>query len=88
MTSENEQGSNPKCVCEECGWIGMYSELLVAKHPFRKYVGESVTGCPRCHDINTIVVACDEPGCWRPVSCGTPTEKGYRNTCGEHAPNT
>lgn len=29
---------------------------------------------------------CDEPGCLKSVSCGTPTETGYRSTCGEHAP--
>ena len=29
---------------------------------------------------------CDEPGCCDQVSCGTPTENGYRSTCGKHAP--
>ena len=28
---------------------------------------------------------CDEPGCYRDVSCGWPTKDGgYRSTCGEH----
>jgi hypothetical protein len=30
---------------------------------------------------------CDEPGCYDPVSCGTPTPDGYRNTCYEHKPD-
>lgn len=29
---------------------------------------------------------CDEPGCNKPVMCGTPTSNGYRSTCHEHAP--
>ena len=28
---------------------------------------------------------CDEPGCKRQRTCGTPTKDGYRSTCGEHA---
>jgi len=27
---------------------------------------------------------CDEPGCFDDVSCGWPSENGYRRTCGEH----
>jgi hypothetical protein len=27
---------------------------------------------------------CDEPGCTETVSCGWPSENGYRRTCGEH----
>jgi len=29
---------------------------------------------------------CDEPGCKKRISCGTPTPDGYRSTCGDHAP--
>jgi len=29
---------------------------------------------------------CDEPDCYSEISCGTPTENGYRNTCGTHMP--
>jgi hypothetical protein len=29
---------------------------------------------------------CDEPDCYSEISCGTPTESGYRNTCGTHMP--
>jgi hypothetical protein len=28
---------------------------------------------------------CDEPGCTEQRTCGFPTDKGYRNTCGKHA---
>ena len=27
---------------------------------------------------------CDEPGCKKFISCGTPTASGYRNVCSEH----
>lgn len=27
---------------------------------------------------------CDEPGCYKEVTCGFPTKDGYRSTCGEH----
>lgn len=27
---------------------------------------------------------CDEPGCFKQVSCGWPSENGYRSTCGDH----
>lgn len=28
--------------------------------------------------------ACDEPGCFEHVSCGWPSDDGYRSTCGKH----
>jgi hypothetical protein len=28
---------------------------------------------------------CDEPGCYKHVCCGFPTENGYRNTCHDHS---
>jgi hypothetical protein len=30
---------------------------------------------------------CDEPDCYNEITCGTPTETGYRNTCGKHKPD-
>ena len=35
---------------------------------------------------DTIGAICDEPGCIKQVTCGTPTKDGYRNTCSEHSP--
>jgi hypothetical protein len=29
---------------------------------------------------------CDEQGCKRRATCGTPTPAGYRKTCGQHIP--
>ena len=74
-----------KFKCKECSWHGMDSELLHAPNPFD--IDELVVGCPHCKSVDSMVLVCDEPGCWLEVSCGTPTQKGYRSTCGEHQPN-
>jgi hypothetical protein len=73
-----------KLICEECGWLGQDSEMLKAPSPFDPE--HTIVGCPRCREVETLVVACDEPGCSAKVTCGTPTPDGYRNTCGKHAP--
>lgn len=73
-----------KAICTECGWVGMSSEILHATNPFDSAC--VVYGCPDCKNVNTVVSACDEPGCQEQSSCGTPTENGYRFTCGEHVP--
>jgi len=75
-----------KLICNEnhCGWKGYEKDMLVADNPFEPT--ERIYGCPNCKEIGSLVVACDEPGCWNPVSCGTPTKDGYRSTCTKHAP--
>lgn len=77
---------NRKVVCEEyrCQWRGLESQVLKAKNPFDP--DYEINGCPSCKEINTIVYACDEPRYWKPVTCGTPTNNGYRSTCGQHKP--
>jgi hypothetical protein len=72
------------CVNRGCNWRGMETELLTAQDPFD--VEEILTACPRCKGIFELRIACDEPGCWYEVTCGTPTPNGYRQTCGKHAP--
>lgn len=76
--------SEEKLVCDDwrCGWYGY--KPLKAENPF--IAGEPIYGCPDCKDIGTLVRACDEEGCKNFVTCGTPTDKGYRSTCGKHAP--
>ena len=34
--------------------------------------------------LKKVLSMCDEPGCFNQVSCGWPSENGYRNTCGDH----
>jgi hypothetical protein len=71
-------------VCSECRWHGGKVEMLTARHPFDDE--DLVYGCPRCKSVDSLSVACDEPGCKSEVSCGTPTPDGYRQTCSEHRP--
>ena len=73
-----------KCICKECDWKGHDNELLMAPNPFG--ADYEITGCPKCKSVDSVNVACDEPGCWREVTCGTPTPTGYRSTCGKHRP--
>jgi len=77
---------NDRLFCNErrCGWRGMQLEVLFAENPFN--ADETIAGCPKCKEINSLLVSCDEPGCWNEASCGTPTATGYRHTCGKHAP--
>jgi hypothetical protein len=34
--------------------------------------------------IKPIIGLCDEPGCYDYISCGWPSDDGYRSTCGKH----
>jgi len=68
----------------ECGWKGEDDELLRARDPFIK--GETLVACPKCRDAFELIYVCDEPGCWETRTCGMPTDKGYRETCGKHKP--
>lgn len=37
--------------------------------------------------IKEALSLCDEPGCFNEISCGWPSENGYRTTCSEHWPH-
>jgi hypothetical protein len=73
-----------KIMCDECKWHGRDADVLSAPNPFD--VEDILRACPECLTVNELLRVCDEPGCCRPVSCGTPTADGYRSTCGEHRP--
>lgn len=77
---------NPKVFCSanRCPWHGLLEEALIDNHPFRP--NDVIRGCPQCGEAQNFQSACDEKDCWEPVSCGTPTAEGYRQTCGEHCP--
>jgi hypothetical protein len=34
--------------------------------------------------IKPVIGLCDEPGCYDYISCGWPSDDGYRSTCSEH----
>lgn len=72
-----------KVRCTECDWHGHENDMLMAPNPFDG--AETVTGCPKCKSVDSMVCVCDETGCTKDVSCGWPSPQGYRNTCGAHA---
>lgn len=76
--------SERRVICEQCDWVGPSEETRKAENPFVD--GDVITACPRCLTIEQFVDCCDEPGCDKPVACGTPTPNGYRSTCGKHMP--
>ena len=80
----SEMADKRRC---SCGWTGESDEFYDAPHPFLE--SDTVVACPNCLSVIgecDMVVCCDEPDCWREVTCGTPTPDGYRNTCTRHRP--
>lgn len=75
-----------RCKCENrrCGWVGKATEALRAPSPFDPT--DILNGCPRCKGVDTLRTVCDENGCDRFATCGSPTPDGYRQTCFEHGP--
>lgn len=73
-----------KVSCGICNWQGKDKDMLSGTNPFDNT--EEIFGCPECKSIDSLFCVCDEPGCWEIVSCGTPTEEGYRSTCNTHDP--
>lgn len=73
-----------KCSEWRCGWVGSSEEYLVAPDPFNE--GCELVACPKCREVNSLVAACDEPGCTQEAGCGTNTPDGYRRTCFKHMP--
>lgn len=71
-----------KVICKDCDSQLSTKDLLEAPNPFD--AGEVILGCPRCHSINSTVYACDYLDCWSEVTCGLPTNDGYRSVCGQH----
>lgn len=67
-----------------CGDVCTDAELLRAPSPFSDAI--TLLGCPRCLDAERMIRLCDVDGCMWAADCGTPTEAGYRQTCGEHVP--
>lgn len=74
-----------KTVCDICEHQSNLLHHLIAENPFNSE--EAIYGCPTCKSIDSFRMACDEPGCWDLVSCGTPSAAGYRHTCRKHQPH-
>ena len=84
----DEENKDVKVVCEvtHCGWHGKYGDAVFVRHPLAEE--SSLVFCPECLSAESLITACDEEGCWRPVTCGCSTDEGYRRTCNEHSTYT
>ncbi len=71
-------------ICTGCDHKIADFELLSAPNPFNPE--DTICGCPKCLCVGDFPGACDEPGCNKESSCGTPTPNGYRRTCYPHKP--
>lgn len=70
-------------ICE-CGHKCYDSDMVTAENPFMSS-GELISACPECRELDhTMASCCDQVGCNEHSSCGFPTDKGYRRTCGKH----
>ena len=74
--------NNAKYVCASCEAHLFGDQLLEAPNPFD--LDDTITGCPECKAVSDTWLACDEDGCWRRADCGTPSQSGYRQVCGNH----
>lgn len=73
-----------KLLCSNCyEFCDDESKALSAPDPFNP--GDMLRACPKCRE-QSLVGACDEPGCRLEAFCGTPTAAGYRRTCSKHKP--
>ncbi len=70
-----------KVLCTECDWTGKETDIDRVPDPKSDEVWNV---CPRCRAPEHIVCACDEPLCWKRVTCGWRSTDGYRSTCGIH----
>jgi hypothetical protein len=71
-------------LCEECRVRVPDQDVLKAPHPFTE--GDTVTACPHCREMGTLMRACAWDGCKENVCKGTPGVHGYRYawTCDKH----
>ena len=80
-----------KLKCAECGWIGVLLETdkVIDPRPIEGTTPDVWSICPHCRTPENFASLCDEPGCEKGVTCGTPTPNGgYRQTCSEHKPQS
>ena len=81
-TGQMSRKAEIQCRCDECGLVCTKGDWLLAKNPFD--ASEILTGCKRCHAINSFDMVCDEEGCEKIAGCGWPSGDVYRQTCAEH----
>lgn len=69
--------------CLNCRLVSDDAALLRAPNPFDPT--DMLTGCPECKSVEGFAQVCDEPGCGREATCGSPVDGVYRRTCFVHS---
>lgn len=73
-------------LCTECRWRGVESEIIRFADP--ECADNFWNICPQCRAAESFENMCDEPGCISYATCGWPSARGYRRTCGRHMRST
>jgi hypothetical protein len=58
-----------RCNHAGCGWQGVDDPSHTKPDP--ESPGDEIAVCPECKSVDTLIVVCDEPGCWEPVAVGS-----------------
>lgn len=94
VAQASEGGSYRYLIYERLGfgpeaYVPLCCDGLTISNEFDLNLKDDVIDCLKNNDIESAKKAlgcCDEPGCFRAVTCGFPTEDGsYRSTCSEHS---
>lgn len=80
--SEKLPEAPAKWLCKECYEI--CEVPLSAKNPFEE--DDTISGCPHCKQVNSLVGACQAEGCKLEATGGSPNSHGYRYffSCHKH----
>ena len=69
--------------CVECNEIIQDADVLHAPNPFN--AEERLVGCPQCKAAESLLRACDRPGCTEGFTCAWADGDEYRVTCYQHS---
>jgi hypothetical protein len=76
-----------KVICKECDWRGTSEDVLEAPNPFDPE--DTLTGCPGCKQVDTMVQGCFHRGCLNEAATGGFSDpkdpKNYVWACYEHS---
>lgn len=68
-------------------YVPLCDDGLTISNEFDLNLKDNVVEAYKSGDENKlkeVLSLCDEPGCFNHISCGWPSENGYRMTCGDH----
>jgi rubredoxin len=69
--------------CDDCGLISVEADIDKVQDPKPRST-QVWWVCPHCRAADKFGYACNEPGCAKWATIGTPTPDGYQHFCGQH----